>query len=208
MACVLCLAVQAQQKTGRVEKQQPESRKIDVEQKTVADQSNRPLPKIDLPEFVITGVSSIDLPNAEKLLPDESNASPRPISGLTMERDQPTDLMKDGFLGTPDDGLRVGLRGKASASIATFSAPTIGLSWGNSDAQVRYSFEGGYHRTEGFGPNTDRSEGSVGAAGGFTSRSSVALLDRAAVGAEVGYANKSYKWYGSATPSNTRDHSR
>lgn len=208
LTCVSCLAVQAQQKTGRVEKQQPESRKIDVEQKTVADQSNKPLPKIDLPEFVITGVASIDLPNAEKLSPDEPKASPRPISGLTRERDHPTDLMNNELLGTPDDGLRVGLRGKVSASIATFSAPTVGLSWGNADAQVRYSFEGGYHRTKGFAPNADRSEGFVGAAGGFTFRSSLTPLDRAAVGAEAGYANKSYKWYGSARPSNTRDHSR
>jgi outer membrane cobalamin receptor len=191
-----------------VEKQQPESRKIDVEPKTVADQSTRPLPKIDLPEFVITGVSSIDLPNAEKLSPDEPNASPHPNAGLTVERDRPTDLTKNGFLGTPDDGLRVGIRGKASASIGTFSAPTVGFSWGNSDAQVRYSFEGGYHRTKGFGLNTDRSEGSLGAAGGFTFRSSLAPLDRAAVGAEVGYANESYKWYGSAKPTNTRDHSQ
>jgi len=41
--------------------------------------AQRPLPKFDLPEFVITGIASIDLPKLEKMMIDDPVAVPQPM---------------------------------------------------------------------------------------------------------------------------------
>lgn len=194
------LVVAQTQSTG---KKEPESRKIDLENKPFASQASRPLPKIELPEFIITGNASIDLPDAEKILFEESPFTRRSLQEAG-SRDRETVELAGRMEGKTDEGSMPFLRGRATGSIGSFFTPKLNLWLGRIDSDVEYSGSIDYFRTTGFAPHTDRSGGGLSLNGGTSFRSSLLLADMARIHGAVNYRADAYKFYGSTNPQISR----
>ncbi len=164
--------------------------------------AQRLLPKIDLPEFVITGVASIDLPKLEKVIIDDSAIVSQQMlkSSENILRDRETLELemknREGDSQTQTNKYS----GFAKAGIGTYFTPQAELQFGQSFPEYFYSLAGNYFLTKGYASNTDQSSGGLMALGGTTLTSSTPLLRNAALDGSLGYRSESFRFYGSATP--------
>lgn len=164
--------------------------------------SQQPLPKFDLPEFVITGIASIDLPKLEKIMIDDSAAVPK--LGLKSSEKNPRDRETLELEMKSQEGYSQAQANKYSgfikAGIGTYFTPQAELQFGKSFPEYFYSFGSRYFLTKGYAPNTDQSSGGLNAFGGTRLTSSAPILNTAAVYGRLGYESESYRFYGFATP--------
>ena len=164
--------------------------------------AQRPLPKFDLPEFVITGIASIDLPKLEKIIIDDSAAVSQ--SMLKSSEKIPRDRETLELAMKSQEGYSQAQANKYSgfikAGIGTYSTPQADLQFGQSFPEYFYSFGGRYFLTKGYAPSTDQSSGGLTAFGGTTLTSSAPILHNAAVNGKLGYQSESFHFYGSAMP--------
>jgi len=182
-------------------KQRPPSRPVDV--RTPEDQT--PLPKIDLPEFVITGTASIDPPAVDKVAFVESGLYNRnPLENVPGARDRRTidlgERFKQSLFATGEvrNGMILG-------SLGTFFSPVVTASYGISSTQYGFLGKAAYRRTKGFAQFTDASSASLGVDGNMVFRSTNAYFDESRLSGEVSYGIRKYKFYGSQTPFVQRD---
>jgi hypothetical protein len=162
----------------------------------------RPLPKFDLPEYIITGTASIDLPKLDKVPVDDSPVLPLrvliPSEKILRDRETQELEIKNG---NGDSQIQAGrYSGFAKAGIGTYFTPYAELQFGQSFPEYFYSLHGNYFLTKGYAPNTDKSSGGLTASGGTTLTSPVANLRNAAFNGKFGYQSESFRFYGSATP--------
>jgi hypothetical protein len=211
---VLLLALQgpllhAQEEPEEHAKKNPAARHVEISapqqdtSKAPAKTEQRPLPKFDLPEFIITGTASIDLPKLEKIMTDDSAVVPRQmlLSSEKIFRDRETlELEMKNREG--DGQAQTGkYSGFAKAGIGTFFTPQLELQLGQSIPDYFYSVGGKYFLTNGYAANTDQSSGGVTAFGGTTlTSSSLPVLRNAALNGKLGYRSESFHFYGSAIP--------
>ena len=209
---VFLLVVQvslAQEEQIENTKKNPTARHVEMKapehdtSKTQAKTEQRPLPKFDLPEFIITGTASIDLPKLEKIMTDDSADVPRRIlkSSEKIPRDRETlELQMNNREGDPL-AQAAPYSGFAKAGIGTFFTPQAELQLGRSVPEYFYSLGGKYFLTKGYAPNTDRSSGGFMAYGGTTlTSSSLPVLQDAGFNSKLGYRSESFHFYGSASP--------
>ncbi len=161
----------------------------------------RPLPKFDLPEFVITGTSVIDLPDGEKQSPLLRALDAPPLSAPTNARDRAPDVQPDQLLQSPP-ALRPtgGLSGGVEASVGTYFSPELRGWIGNADPSMSVHAGAGYRRTAGWMPYSDRSGADVRAGAEVPVQSSIPLLDQGVVRAGGAYTFDQYQFYGSLHP--------
>ena len=212
---LLACAVRAQQKQTAPAKPEPGTRPLDVARPRVEAKPQQPsgegrqtpgLPKIDLPEFVITGTVTIDLPKTEKLQPDEhaSDLPVPPADHLAAERDRSTiEFAGSGKLGQETAGP-VAQYGKMLASVGTHFTPVVSLWVGQRRPTYFYLGDAHYASTKGYAPYTNRSEGVLYAKGGTTVHAPSPWLDQATATASVRYGSRTYRFFGSNIPSLTR----
>jgi hypothetical protein len=164
--------------------------------------TQQPLPKFDLPEFVITGIASIDLPKLEKIMIDDSVSVPQPMvmSSEKILRDRETLELEMKSRGGYSEAEASTYSGFAEAGIGSYFTPQAELQFGQSFQEYFYSLGGNYFLTKGYAPHTDQSSGGVTATGGTTLMSSVPILRNAALNGNSGYRSESFRFYGSATP--------
>ncbi|MEX1275354.1 MAG: TonB-dependent receptor [Bacteroidota bacterium] len=208
--------LQAQERPPATQKPVPEPRRLepaspaqDVKVPSATDQDRQQpgnLPTIDLPEFVITGIVSIDLPEVDKEGPDEhlERLAPEFRNPFAADRDRETIELtvneKTGFEGPLDESFS----GRALASIGTYRTPRIGLWLGRQTEEYHTMVEGGYQLTEGYAPFTKRTKGVVGLEGGITLNSPLGLLQGGIFGGSASYGSETYRFFGSRTPDATR----
>ncbi len=164
--------------------------------------TQRPLPKFDLPEFVITGTASIDLPKLEKIMIDDSPVVQELIlkSSEKSLRDRETLELEMKSRGSDSQVQASKYSGFAKASIGTYFTPQAELQFGQSFPEYFYSFGGKYFLTKGYATNTDQSSGGLTARGGTTLTSTEPIFRNAALNGKLGYRSESFHFYGSATP--------
>jgi hypothetical protein len=171
--------------------------------KAAPKSEERPLPKFDLPEFIITGTASVDVPNLDKIMIDDSAVVPRRMlpSSEKFSRDRKT-LELEMKSSEGDIQAQAGTySGFAKAGIGTYFTPQAELQFGRSIPDYDYSLDGKYYLTKGYAPNTNKSSGGVTAYGGTTLTSSgLPVLRNAALNGKLGYQSESYHFYGSAAP--------
>ena len=211
---VLLLAMQAQVLFAQEEpveqaKKNPVMRHVEINTQ-LQDTNNAqtktvqvPLPKFDLPEFVITGTASIDVTKLEKIMADDSTVLPKPIlmpSEKTLRDRETLELETNSSIGD--------LQAQASkysgfviAGIGTFFTPQAELQFGQSLPEYFYSVNGKYFLTKGYAQNTDRSSGGFMVHGGTTpASSSLMALGNAALNGNFGYRSETFHFYDSAIP--------
>jgi len=164
--------------------------------------TQQPLPKFDLPEFVITGTASIDLPKIEKIMVDDNATVPQPMleSSEKSLRDRETLALEMKSHGGDSKAEASKYSGFVKAGIGTYFTPQAELQFGQSFPEYFYFFGGKYFLTKGYAPNTDQSSGDFMASGGTTLTSSVPILRNATSNGRLGYRSESFHFYGSATP--------
>jgi hypothetical protein len=214
LALVLISAVAwAQVRPPSGEKPQPEPRGVDPavtpevrEPAPQEAQAQAELPKIDLPEFVITGIASIDLPEVEKEEAGEHLDRVAPVfrNPVEEERDRETfELMvgeKEGYGVEMDRNFF----SKMTLSGGSYFTATASLLAGQRSSSYTYIVDAGYNLTEGYMPYTKRSRGHIALDGRTALTSTTRLLDGAWLGGGLHYSSFTHRFFGSAVPSVTR----
>jgi len=170
--------------------------------------SSQSLPKFELQQFVITGDASIDLPDVEKVEPDEPMRAPELTNPLDAPRDRSTaeflSDQKESFI----PGSKAVMVGRLQGSVGTYLSSEFGL-WliqRNVDNYVFGDLQ--YGSTRAYVPFANGTEGHLSVTGGMTLNGPSEWYDRGMLKGNLGYGSKSYRFYGSLTPSATRTTSR
>lgn len=190
----------SQEKVG-TEKKEPEARQVEL-----STEQNPTLPKIELPEFVITGIAQLSVPDVQKngieersFLADLSSYSTavgaRERETVELENRQREILAMQQF---------PVLNGRLRASLGNYFTPQIDLWLGRLTPEYDYQGGAGYHRTKGYAANTDQSGGSAHVKGGLTFMAGA--LQGGRLGADAGWATENYRFFGSTIPTARRTH--
>jgi hypothetical protein len=197
----------AQESQKEQEKKNPESHNLDIgapQQDTshsVSKAVQRQLPKFDLPEYVITGVASVDLPKAEKIsfedVEDVIHTKRKSLENIQRERE----TMKLEVKRLDDSQAEVNTySGMVQVGIGSYFTPQAGFWFGQSLPNYQYTFGGTYHLTDGFAQHTDQSDGSFTAAGRTYLTSNEPMIQNAVLDGGLSYKSESFRFYGSTTP--------
>jgi hypothetical protein len=207
----------AQEKPTPAGKPQPDPRALGVtapdtlfkaSSRDSAAKATQGLPKFDLPEYVITGAVSIDLPDVEK---QDANEPPNMVdlaNPLDAVRDRSTvEYESEGKEGTAIE-TRAAQSGRIMASSGTYFNSNIGL-WVSRMAPT-YSIHGdaGYGVSKAYIPYTNRSGGHVNVIGGMTLHGPSEWAGGDRLMGDLGFLNEVYRFYGSQSPGATRSVSR
>jgi hypothetical protein len=197
----------AQENQKEQEKKNPESQNLNIgapQQDTsnsVPKAVQRKLPKFDLPEYVITGVASVDLPKAEKIsfedVEDVMHTKRKSFGNRQRERETIELEVKRLDASQTESNTYSGI---VQAGIGSYFTPQAGFWFGQSLPNYQYTFGGTYHLTDGFAQHTDQSDGSFTAAGRTYLASNVPMIQNAALDGRFGYKSESFHFYGSTTP--------
>lgn len=203
MALILLAAIgiaRSQEKTG-TEKKEPDARRVEL-----PTEQNPTLPKIELPEFVITGIAQLNVPDVQKNGVEEvsppANLSFYSTTVGTRERETvELENRQKEFLMMQQSPV---LNGLLRASLGNYFTPRVNVWLGTLTPEYDYQGEAGYHRTKGYAANTDRSGGSAGVKGGITFMAGA--LQGGRLGGDAAWATENYRFFGSATPTARRTH--
>ena len=192
------------------EKPVPETRQLES-QSNVKDSLGHALrstmPKIDLPEYVITGNAVIDLPAVDKQSAVEDSQASYLVSVLNPPLTRSRQTAQFGVGGKEQiEGTQFSpLNGTASASLGSYFTPQAGLWFGQTIGDYLYSVGGKYYRTKGFKSSTDRSSGSADLKGSTTLKSYNPYFDQSDIHSALTYGSETYHWYGTSNPAVSRN---
>lgn len=178
------------------EKKEPAQREV-----LVPDQTASSLPKIDLPEFLITGQETIDLPASSKTAAEEDKVYV-PASLSPGRKDVKTDLtqkpQKDAA--GPSDQMN----GRVLAGIGTYTSPFLEGWFGKNYDEGGILFHANFASSEGHVTNADWQKTGVGLSGDFRSPESFGVFAGSRLNGGMSFSGNSYRAYGSSSPSQLR----
>jgi hypothetical protein len=183
------------------EKREPPPRKAEILQDTVSHVPTTKLPSIDLPEYVITGKETIDLPRSSKRSTD-----PQTEEAL-LDRNDLMGKRDNAF--TPDPrplpeavfapGRDV-LDGKVSIGYGSYRTPFFDGWFGHTSGVSGFLLKAGYVSSAGHLPQADYRKGYSALSGTTTLPDGTDLIGSARVQGRLGLDGHSYHLYGSANP--------
>ena len=207
----------AQEKPTPAGKPQPDLRALGVTppdtlfkafSRDSAVKATQGLPKFDLPEYVITGAVSIDLPDVEK---QDATEPPNVVdlaNPLDVVRDRSTvEAQTETKVGTAIEARPV-QSGRIMASSGTYFNSKVGLWVSNTLSNYSVHGDAGYGVSKAYIPFTNRSEGHVNVIGGMTLHGPSEWAGGARLMGDLGFASEVYRFYGSQSPAVTRSASR
>ena len=167
----------------------------------VPDQTEVPLPKIDLPEFLITGQETIDLPVSTKSIFEEDNVyvpgSPMPgrkDAGINEE----VKLQKD-FTGPADQ-----MNGKVLGGIGNYTSPYMEGWFGKNYDSGGVLFHANYASSSGQVTDANWQKTGFGMQGDYLSPQSFGIIAGSRLNGGLNFSGLTYRAYGSAVPSQLR----
>jgi hypothetical protein len=196
--CVFSAKVVAQ------EKKEPPSRPVQVETndstRTLAEKK---LPKIDLPEFDITGRERVDLPSSSKLEQGAGQGLYLDPSRLTnvgdKEREELMRLSQKSGANLFRD-IR-SFDGKLNLGYGRFNLK-YGEGWyGRRFAEGDFDLHGEYQARDAYVVHSDATAGSLDASAGLYLPKRLVLLGGSKVSGEFAYEGEKYRFFGGPTPS-------
>lgn len=169
-----------------------------------ASKNAQGLPKFEIPDYVITGVVSIDLPEVSK----QEAAEPAHVLDLADPASFPRDRSPYDFVAEEKNSIastaaRIG-NGRLQVSSGTYLTSHVGLRHMIVDPSYYFGVQGDYRSAKAFIPFTNRSSGDFRVSGGVVLNSPADWFDRGMVGSELGYGSETYRFYGYQNPSLTR----
>ena len=177
-----------------------EATKKDVDiQNVQSPKSDASLPKIDLPEFVITGSETIDLQIKSKSEDDEdrifSPAKPTPGERPLNVGEALSPKQIKSFSKTPG-----ALNGKVFAGIGFYQTPQFDGWFGQYDPTSSFVLNGYYSESQGHLNDAGFWRGGFGGRGTYTLPESSSLIPYAQLTAETKYGRESYRSFASRSP--------
>ena len=170
--------------------------------------STQALPKFDLPEYVITGVASIDLPDVEKQDSDE----PLHVAELANPLNALRDRMTDEFVSGEKEGVPIAIgsvsSGRIGASSGTYFNSKFGLWVSRLDPDYFFFGDAHYEVSRAYIPFTNRSGGNINVTGGMTLYEPSERYGGGKLRGDLGYGSEAYRFYGSSSPGVLRTVSR
>jgi hypothetical protein len=162
------------------------------------------LPKFEIPEYVITGVVTLDLPDASKQEASESVHLLELADPATFPRDRSShDFLADDKTAFVPASPRI-RTGRLAASSGKYLTSHVGIRHASYDASYSFGFEGDYRSAKAFVPFSHRSSGELRVRGGVLLNSPMDWYDRGILGSEMRYGSETYRFYGAPDPSLTR----
>ena len=162
------------------------------------------LPKIELPEYVIMGVESIDLPAVQKIIPAEQGtfvSDAEDGAGRRETFDFSPRLVPHA---EQQAGALPETRARISASLGTYATPRAEGWFSQRYEDFDYGLSASYFKTNGFAPQTNRSGGSAVLDGGYLLTAESPYLDAARLSGALGFSSETYRLYGSQDPAQKR----
>jgi hypothetical protein len=179
------------------EKKEPEARSV-----VVPDQNATPLPKIDLPEFLITGQEAIDLPASTKPAAEEDKVY-IPGAAAPGRKDVRIDMAQkpEGDLAGPTGQMN----GKVLAGIGTFTSPFLEGWFGKNYDQGGFLFHADYASSQGYVTNANWQKTGIGVSGNFLPPSNSGFFAGSQLNGGLSFSGNTYRAYGSTVaPSQVR----
>ena len=185
------------------EKKEAAKKEVDL-QNVQTPKANAPLPKIDLPEFVITGNEKIDL-NIETKNEDDQDRIFSPAIPALSERSMNvgealTPKQVKTFTKTPS-----AMNGKVFAGFGFYGTPQFNGWFGQYDPASSFVLNGYYSESNGHLPDAGFWKGGFGLRGSYTLPDSLSLLPLGQLSGELKYGREAYRAYGSSSPFRVRD---
>lgn len=177
------------------EKKEPEQRDASLPERAEAS-----LPKIDLPEFLITGQETIDLPVSAKSVADEDKFF---LAGSRLPGRKDVDVsaarqQKDivGPAGQMD--------GKVFAGFGNYVTPSMEGWFGKNYTDGGILFHANYGSSNGHVANAEWQKTGVGVHGDYLPPQASGTAVGSRFNGGMSFSNESYRAYGSATPTQLR----
>ncbi len=205
LTTILCLGIM---NAGAQETEKKEAAKKDVDLQNVqTPKKDAPLPKIDLPEFVITGSEKIDLNIDSKSESDQDRifapSAPTPGERPVNVGEALTPKQVKSFTKTPG-----AMNGKVYAGFGFYGTPQFDGWFGQYDPTSSFVLNGYYSESQGHLPDAGYWNGGFGVRGSTSLPESSSVLPFAQLSAEAKYDRDAYRAYASTNPSRVRDLSR
>ncbi len=186
-----------------IDKKEPTKKNVDL-QNVQSPKTDASLPKIDLPEFVITGSETIDLQIKSKSEDDEdrifSPAKPTPGERPMNVGEALSPKQIKSFSKTPG-----ALNGKVFAGIGFYQTPQFDGWFGQYDPTSSFVLNGYYSESQGHLNDAGFWRGGFGGRGTYTLPESSSLIPYAQLTAETKYGRESYRSFASRSPYRVRD---
>ncbi len=188
------------------QKREPETRRIDVQSAqpdSLTPSPTVPMPRLELPEYIIIGVASIDLQQFEKQSPEEQVLTRSDFRQLVGTAGRETTELAESARKEFMRASSLPFIGNARASFGTYSTPSLDVWFGRRVEQLDYQVSADYYRTSGHTNAADRSRGGIGGTGGFTIPPSQSLAGTR-IAMSLAYESDQYRFFGSPHPLTAR----
>jgi len=200
---IVCVSLHAQERSGQTEKKEPEARRIELPATPTNAPQQPPLPKIDLPEYIITGIAALTVPNVHKegALETARGVDLRAYHAFVGARERETVELEN----RQKESLHASsslMNGQAMASVGNYFTPRVEFWVGQTTPDYDYRVQAGYHRTKGYVRNSDRSGGNLGVNGGVLF--GPGAMEGARLGGDLSFGSENYRFFGSNTPTSKR----
>lgn len=204
VAVLLTMAAVFSSGAAAQEKKEAAQKEVDVKNAAKTQSPDAPLPKIDLPEFVITGSEEINLDITNKEEDDEERIfmPQKPVPGFRS-------LEVDGAVARKQtkqfSKAPAGLNGKVFAGLGFYLTPQMDGWFGQHDDKNSFMINGYYTSTEGHVTDAGWWKAGFGAKGRYVMPDSSSVLPYAQLSGDLRYGRESYRAYASAAPTQVRD---
>ncbi len=165
------------------------------------ERADAPLPKIDLPEFLITGHETIDLPPSSKGVAGEERFF-LPDSQLPLGKDAGLIAASKPQKGGATSGEQ--MNGRVETSFGNYTTPSVQGWFGKNYDEGGILFNAEYASTNGHTTNSGSQKTGLGIQGDYFFPQSSKAFAGARLNAGMGFAGTSYRSYGSIHPSQLR----
>jgi hypothetical protein len=197
-SCVLSVSLFAQ------EKKEPPSRPVTIESKdSIRTLDEKKLPKIDLPEYVITGRERIALPSSTKLEPGGGQGMYLDPSRLRSVGDKESEEFLSLSQKSGGNLFRnsQSFDGKLNLGYGRFDLK-YGEGWyARRFAEGDFTLHGSYQAHNPYVEHSDAAMGSFDASAGLYLPQRLVLLGGSKVSGQFGYEGERYQFFGGPTPS-------
>ncbi|MGE5314512.1 MAG: hypothetical protein ACM3Q4_07445 [Acidobacteriota bacterium] len=188
------------------EKKEPPQRDVKVVPSTAQptpEEEQAPLPKIENPEFVITGHETMELPEAAKSATDDARSFVPPLPSAGQKT---SDLSRTATKQSIGSSRSNGMNGKVYGSFGNFVTPQLGAWFGQSYDQGSVAVNGRYASSDGYMTNTNWLSAGFGVAGSYKLGKWENILSESRWKGELAAGTDEYRAYGSAHPRQKRTH--
>ncbi len=182
------------------EKKEPAQRDVKVAP-AVPGETKAPLPKIENPEFVITGQETIELPEAVKSDAGDAQSYVPPLPAPGAKQ---SDIARTASKLPLRSREQLGLNGKVYGTFGNYITPSLGAWFGKSFSDGSVAVNAQYASSDGDITNTQWQSAGFGIAGSYTLPATNDFLSESRWKSQLGVGGDLYRAFGSSTPAQER----